>query len=65
MRDRVAQLVLVSPVLFSLYVNDTTSPSHNAHLVLYAKESDIIATFRKPTLLVSYRESNLKIFNGG
>jgi hypothetical protein len=43
MRAGVAQGGLISPVLFSLYVNDTA----------------IIATSRKPTLLVSYLESYL------
>jgi hypothetical protein len=50
---------LISPVLFSLYVNDVTSPSHHVELALYVDESAIIATSRKPTLFVSYLESNL------
>jgi len=43
MRAGVAQGGLISPVFFSLYVSDMA----------------IIATFRKPTLLVSYLESYL------
>jgi hypothetical protein len=36
------------------------SPSHYLELALYADETAIITTSRKPTLLVSYPESNLK-----
>ena len=50
---------LISPVLFSLYVNDIPSPSHHVELALYADDTAIIATSRKPTLLVSYLESYL------
>jgi hypothetical protein len=53
----VAQGGLISPVLFSLYVNDMPSPSHHVELALYADDTAIIATFRKPTLLVSYMVS--------
>jgi hypothetical protein len=49
---------LISPVLFSLYV-DTSSPSHHVELALYADDTAIIAMSRKPTLLVSYMESYL------
>jgi len=59
MRAGVAQGGLISPVLFSLYVNDKPSPSHHVELVLYADDTTIIATFGKPTLLVSYLESYL------
>ena len=55
----VAQGGLISPVLFSLYVNDMSSPSHHFELALYADDTAIIATSRKPTLLVSYLESYL------
>jgi hypothetical protein len=48
----VAQVGLISPVLCSLYVNDM--PSHHVELALYADDTAIIVTFRKPTLLVSY-----------
>ena len=57
MRAGVAQGGLISPVLFSLYVNDMPSPSHHVELALYADDMAIIATSRKPTLPVSYLES--------
>jgi hypothetical protein len=59
MRAGVAQGGLISPVLFSLYVNDMPTPSHHVELALYADDTAIIATSRKPTLLVSYLESYL------
>jgi len=42
-----------------LYVNDMPLPSHHVELPLYADDIEIIATSRKPTLLVSYVESYL------
>ena len=54
-----AQGGLISPVLFSLYVNDMPSPLHYVELALYADDTAIIATSRKPTLLVSYLKSYL------
>jgi len=57
MKAGVAQRGLISPVLFSLYVNDMLSASHHVELALYADDTAIIATSRKPTLLVSYLES--------
>jgi hypothetical protein len=59
MRARVAQGGLISPVLFSLYVKDMTSPSNHVELAHYADDTAIIATSRKPTLLFSYLESYL------
>ena len=59
MRAGVAQGGLISPVLFSLYVNDMPSPSHHVELALYANDTAVIATSRKPTLLLSYLESYL------
>jgi hypothetical protein len=56
MRAGVAQGGLISPVLFSLYVNDMPPPSYHVELALYADDTAIIATSRKPTLLVSYLE---------
>jgi hypothetical protein len=50
---------LISPVLFSLYVNNIPSPSRHVELDLYADETAIIATSRKTTLLVTYLESYL------
>jgi len=57
MRPGVAQGELISPVLFSLYVNDMPPHSHHFELALYADDTAIIATSRKPTLLDSYFES--------
>jgi hypothetical protein len=57
MRAGVAQGGLISPTLFSAYVNDMPSPSHHIELSLYADDTAIIATSRKPTLLVGYLES--------
>ena len=59
MRAGVAQGGSISPVLFSLYVNDIPVPSHHVELAPYADYTDVIATSRKPALLVSYLESNL------
>ena len=59
MRAGVAQGGLISPVLFSLYVNDMSSPSHHVQLALYTDDTAIIAMSRKPMLLVSYLESYL------
>jgi len=59
MRAGVAQGGLISPILFSLYVNDMPSPSHHLQLALYVDDTAIIATSSKPTLLVSYLESYL------
>jgi hypothetical protein len=59
MRAGVAQGGLISPVLFSLYVNDLSTPSHHVELALYADDTAVIATSRKPTLLVRYLDSYL------
>jgi len=56
MRAGVTQGGLLSPVLFGMYV-DMSSPSHHVEFALYADDTAIIATSRKPTLLVSYLES--------
>ena len=50
---------MTSPVLFCLYVNDIPSLSHHVELALYAYDTAVIATSRKPTLLVIYLESYL------
>jgi hypothetical protein len=50
--------VTISTVLFSLYVNVFPTPPHNVELALYW-DTAIIATFRKPALLISYLESYL------
>jgi hypothetical protein len=57
MRADVAQGGLISPVLFSLYVNDMPVPSRHVELALYADATAIIATSRSPALLVSYLEA--------
>jgi retron-type reverse transcriptase len=62
MRAGVALGGIISPVLFSLYVNEMPSPSHHVELALYADDTVFIATSSKPTLLVSYLESYLNDF---
>jgi hypothetical protein len=57
MRVGVAQGGLICTVLFSLYVNDMPSTSHHVDFALYANDTAVIVTSRKPTLLVSYLES--------
>jgi hypothetical protein len=59
MRAGVAQGGLISPVLFSLYVNDMLIPSRHVELALFVDDTAIIAISRKPELLVSYLESYL------
>jgi hypothetical protein len=56
MRAGVAQEGLISPVLFSLYVNDMPVPSHHVELALYEDDTAVIATSRKPALLLCYLE---------
>jgi hypothetical protein len=46
-------------VPFNLYVNDIPVPSRHVELPLYADGTVVIATSRKPALLVSYLESYL------
>jgi len=55
----VGQGGLNSPVLFRLYVNYMPPSSNHFELAFYAEDTAIIATSRKPTLLVSYLESHL------
>jgi len=57
MRAGVAQAALVFLLLFSLHVKDMPATSHHVELVLYANDAAIVATYCKPTLLVSYLES--------
>jgi hypothetical protein len=59
MRAIVAQGGLITPVLFSLYVNDIPVPSRHVELALYADDPVVIAMSRKPARLVSYLESYL------
>ena len=49
-----AQGGLISPVFFSLYVNEMPKPSHHVELALYADDTATIATSRTPVLLVIY-----------
>jgi hypothetical protein len=53
----VVQGGLVSPVFFSLYVNDMPTPSRHVELALYADDTVLIATCRSPSLLVSYQQT--------
>jgi hypothetical protein len=57
MRSGVARGVLVSLVLFSLYMNDIPTPSHYVELAQYANDRAIIATSRIPSLLLGYLEA--------
>jgi hypothetical protein len=59
MQAGVAHGGLISPVLFSPYFNVMPTPSHHFELALYADDAAIMATSRKPNLLVSYLESYL------
>jgi hypothetical protein len=45
---------LVSPVLFSLYVNDIPTPSRHVELAQYADDTALVATSRSPSLLVGF-----------
>jgi len=51
----VAQSGIISPVFFSMYVNDM--PSRHIELVLYADDTAVIATSRQPALLVEYLDT--------
>jgi hypothetical protein len=53
MRAGLAQGGFISPVLFSLYVDEIPSLWHHVELALHADDTVIIATSRKPTLLLS------------
>jgi hypothetical protein len=46
-------------VLFSLYVNDITTPSRHVELSQYADDTALVATSRSPSLLVGYLEAYL------
>jgi hypothetical protein len=59
MRAGVAQGGVVSPVLFSLYVNDIPTPSQHVELAQYADDTALVATSRSPSLLVGYLEAYL------
>ena len=59
MQAAVAQGGIILPVLFSLYVNDMPAPSRHVELAIYADDKAVIATSRRPTLLVKYLETYL------
>jgi hypothetical protein len=56
----VTQSGLVSPVLFSLYVNDIHSQSRHVLLAQNADDMAAVATQRSPSLFVCYREAYLR-----
>ena len=55
----VSQCGLISPVHFSLYVNNILSTLYHVEVALYANDTAIITTSHKPTLLVCYLEAYL------
>jgi hypothetical protein len=59
MRAGVVQGGLVSPVLFSLYVNDIPTPSRRVESAQYSDDTALVATSRSPSLLVDYLEDYL------
>jgi hypothetical protein len=59
MRAGVAQGGLLSPVLFSPYVNNIPTPSRHVELAQYADDTALVATSRSPSLLVGYLEAYL------
>jgi len=65
MQAGIAQGGLISPVPFSLYVNDMPPHTHHIELALYADDTAIIATSRKPRCLSATWSLNSTTFNGG
>jgi hypothetical protein len=59
MRVAVAKGGLVSPVEFSLYVNEIRTPSRHVELAQYADDTALVATSRSPSLLVGYLKASL------
>jgi hypothetical protein len=59
MRAGVVQGGLVSPVLFSLHVNDIPTLPRHVELVQYADDTALLAMSRSPSLLVGYLEDYL------
>jgi hypothetical protein len=57
MRAGVVQGGLLSPVLFSLYVNDIPTLSRHVELAQYVDDTALLATSRSPSLLVVYLEA--------
>jgi retron-type reverse transcriptase len=58
-RAGVAQGGLVSPVLFSLYVNDVPKPYRHVEIALYADDTALIGTSRSQLFLIRYLETYL------
>jgi hypothetical protein len=50
----VTQGGIISPVLFSVYVNEMPLPTHHVELALYVDDTAVIAMFRQPALLLKY-----------
>ena len=59
MRAGVAQGGVISPVFFSLYVNDMPTPSRHIELAKYADDTALLATSKQPQLLLKYLETYL------
>ena len=59
MRAGVAQRGVISPALFSLYVNDIPTTSRHIELAQYGDETALVATSKHPALLVKYLETHL------
>ena len=59
MRAGVAQGGIISPVLFSLYVNNIPTPSRHIELAQYGDDTALVATSKHPALLVKYLETHL------
>jgi hypothetical protein len=57
MRVGIAQGGLFFPALICLHVNDVPSLSHYFEFAFYADDSAIVASYRKPMLLISYLEA--------
>ena len=55
----VAQGRVISPVLFSLYVNDIPTPSRHLKLAQYADDTALVATSKQPQRLLKYLKTHL------
>jgi hypothetical protein len=59
MRTGVAQGRLLSPVLFSLYVNEIPTRSRHVELAQYAEYTAVVVTSSDPSFIVGYLEAYL------
>ena len=59
MQAGVPQGGVISPVLFSLYVNDIPTPSRHIELAQYADDTALVVTSKHPALLVKFLETHL------